>query len=62
MTKWEKFKEVFGIPQDITIEPEDSICPIMHCSDTTCSSCPIADAGMDLAWFWDEEYEESEVK
>lgn len=53
MTNLEKFKEVFGIPQDTVLKMSEGICNII-----SCKSCPIRNAGIDSAEGWDQEYDE----
>lgn len=58
MTNWEKFKEVFGIPSDNEVVPDDRLCEILDCGAMeSCTECPFSDKGMDSQMFWDEEYE-----
>ncbi len=53
MTNEEKFREVFNIPDEISIAYPD-ICSILNCTAIwSCSNCPL-DEGSN----WDDEYKE----
>lgn len=61
MTNWEKFKEVFGIPEDSEIKVEGDICNIIDCTGIfSCTQCPIEKAHMNNFDFWESEYEVKE--
>ena len=54
MTNWEKFREVFGLPDDY--EPAYSMCDTVDCPwGVSCANCLFNDKE------WQDEYEE-EVK
>lgn len=54
ITNWDKFKEVFGIPQKTGLIPDGDICNIINCTTVSCKSCPLANVG------WETEYKENE--
>lgn len=63
MTNWEKFKEVFGIPQGTPIDVNERICEILDCGlMEKCTECPFSELDMDSPFFWDDEYVEREEK
>jgi hypothetical protein len=60
MTNWEKFKEVFGIPADIGIEPMRNMCSIVDCKGIECDDCFIYKNNMQGTSFWRREYKKKE--
>jgi len=51
MTNWEKFKEVFGIPDDSKINTEKQMCAIIDCDKVKkCWECPLYEFN------WEKEY------
>lgn len=57
MTNWDKFKEVFGIPENSEVEPMEIVCGFVKCVSGLCTECPIYKANMHGLHFWKEEYE-----
>lgn len=54
MTNWEKFKEVFNVPD--LIEPVGDICDVLSCDrDIHCWDCIFFGYGE----FWSKEYKEN---
>lgn len=56
MTNWEKFKEVFGFPENDIVMPIGSMCEIIECDDIPCYDCPICENDICVKSFWSREY------
>lgn len=62
MTNWEKFKEVFGLPESDLVMPTGSLCEIVGCNDIQCCDCPICENDICEKTFWSREYNKTRRK
>lgn len=60
MTNWDKFREVFGIPENSKLKPIKTVCLLVKCVSKDCTECPIFNANVHGEYFWEDKYESKE--